>query len=650
MGSTFAVDRSCRIGYPWPTFLEVVPQSMEKNGRSGLFTLSLAALGIVYGDIGTSPLYTLNTIFTAGMHPVPLNQENILGILSLIFWSLMVVVSFKYVVFIMHADNKGEGGIMALLSLVLGKLGKNGRRRATILMLGLFGAALFYGDGVITPAISVLSAVEGLQVVSPLFKSYVIPMTLGILFALFFFQRRGTASVGALFGPIMCLWFLVLALFGIRSILSEPHVLGAFNPVHGMLFLEKNPEIGFLSLGGVVLALTGAEALYADMGHFGRKPIQLAWFGFVLPALLLNYFGQGALLIHDPKAIANPFYLLAPHWALFPLVLLSTVATVIASQAVISGAFSMTSQAIRLGYAPRMETQHTSEEEIGQIYVPGINWTLLLAVTALVLGFRTSSSLASAYGIAVTGTMTVTSLLAFIVVRRLWGWGLIRGALLILPLMTIDLAFFGANLIKVEEGGWFPLVLASVIFTLMTTWKQGRVLLAERMKRESIALEPFVESLSPDSVVRVSGTAVFLTANPEGVPHALLHNLKHNKVLHERVVILNVLVQEIPHVPADERFEYRVLQNGFHRMIVRFGFKDEPNLPKALFAQKILALEPMDTSYFLSREMLIPKAGHKMALWREKLFVAMFRNAGSAIPFFRLPPNRVVEIGAQVVL
>ncbi|MHB1300266.1 MAG: potassium transporter Kup [Burkholderiales bacterium] len=623
---------------------------MEKNGRSGLFTLSLAALGIVYGDIGTSPLYTLNTIFTAGMHPVPLNQENILGILSLIFWSLMVVVSFKYVVFIMHADNKGEGGIMALLSLVLGKLGKNGRRRATILMLGLFGAALFYGDGVITPAISVLSAVEGLQVVSPLFKSYVIPMTLGILFALFFFQRRGTASVGALFGPIMCLWFLVLALFGIRSILSEPHVLGAFNPVHGMLFLEKNPEIGFLSLGGVVLALTGAEALYADMGHFGRKPIQLAWFGFVLPALLLNYFGQGALLIHDPKAIANPFYLLAPHWALFPLVLLSTVATVIASQAVISGAFSMTSQAIRLGYAPRMETQHTSEEEIGQIYVPGINWTLLLAVTALVLGFRTSSSLASAYGIAVTGTMTVTSLLAFIVVRRLWGWGLIRGALLILPLMTIDLAFFGANLIKVEEGGWFPLVLASVIFTLMTTWKQGRVLLAERMKRESIALEPFVESLSPDSVVRVSGTAVFLTANPEGVPHALLHNLKHNKVLHERVVILNVLVQEIPHVPADERFEYRVLQNGFHRMIVRFGFKDEPNLPKALFAQKILALEPMDTSYFLSREMLIPKAGHKMALWREKLFVAMFRNAGSAIPFFRLPPNRVVEIGAQVVL
>ena len=623
---------------------------MEKNGRSGLFTLSLAALGIVYGDIGTSPLYTLNTIFTAGMHPVPLNQENILGILSLIFWSLMVVVSFKYVVFIMHADNKGEGGIMALLSLVLGKLGKNGRRRATILMLGLFGAALFYGDGVITPAISVLSAVEGLQVVSPLFKSYVIPMTLGILFALFFFQRRGTASVGALFGPIMCLWFLVLALFGIRSILSEPHVLGAFNPVHGMLFLEKNPEIGFLSLGGVVLALTGAEALYADMGHFGRKPIQLAWFGFVLPALLLNYFGQGALLIHDPKAIANPFYLLAPHWALFPLVLLSTVATVIASQAVISGAFSMTSQAIRLGYAPRMETQHTSEEEIGQIYVPGINWTLLLAVTALVLGFRTSSSLASAYGIAVTGTMTVTSLLALIVVRRLWGWGLIRGALLILPLMTIDLAFFGANLIKVEEGGWFPLVLASVIFTLMTTWKQGRVLLAERMKRESIALEPFVESLSPDSVVRVSGTAVFLTANPEGVPHALLHNLKHNKVLHERVVILNVLVQEIPHVPADERFEYRVLQNGFHRMIVRFGFKDEPNLPKALFAQKILALEPMDTSYFLSREMLIPKAGHKMALWREKLFVAMFRNAGSAIPFFRLPPNRVVEIGAQVVL
>ena len=623
---------------------------MEKSGKSSLATLSLAALGVVYGDIGTSPLYTLNTIFTAGAHPVPLNPENILGILSLIFWSLMVVVSFKYVAFIMHADNRGEGGIMALLSLVLGKLGKDEKRRAVILMLGLFGTALFYGDGVITPAISVLSAVEGLQVASPVFKSYVIPLTLVILFALFLFQRRGTASVGALFGPIMCLWFVTLGLAGALSIASEPHVLSALNPTHGFYFLLGNPWLGFVSLGGVVLALTGAEALYADMGHFGRKPVQLAWFGFVLPSLVLNYFGQGALLIHDPKAIENPFYLLAPHWALYPMVVLSTIATVIASQAVISGAFSMTNQAVRLGYAPRMETQHTSEEEIGQIYVPGINWSLLLAVTALVLGFRSSASLASAYGIAVTGTMTVTTILAFIVVRRMWGWGFLRGSLLISFLMAVDMAFFSANLIKIEEGGWFPLALGSVIFVLMTTWKQGRLLLAEHMKRESIELAPFVSSISADSVVRVPGTAIFLTANPDGVPHALLHNLKHNKVLHERVVILNVRVLEIPHVPDEERIEYSAMPNNFHRMIVKFGFKDEPNLPRAIFSQQILELEPMETSFFLSREMLIPKAGSQMALWREKLFVAMFRNAGSAVPFFRIPPNRVVEIGAQIVL
>ncbi|HQT27374.1 MAG TPA: KUP/HAK/KT family potassium transporter, partial [Burkholderiales bacterium] len=396
---------------------------------------------------------------------------------------------------------------MALLALVLGKLGKNEKRRAMILILGLFGTALFYGDGVITPAISVLSAVEGLQVASPLFKSYVIPLTLVILFALFLFQRRGTASVGAFFGPVMCVWFVTLALFGASSIISEPRILEALDPRHGIHFLASNRWLGFLSLGGVVLALTGAEALYADMGHFGRKPVQLAWFSFVLPALMLNYFGQGAMLMIHPEAIQSPFFLLAPHWALYPLVILSTIATVIASQAVISGAFSMTNQAIRLGYAPRMETQHTSEEEIGQIYVPGINWTLLLAVAALVLGFRSSSNLASAYGIAVTGTMTITTILAFIVVRRLWGWGLMRGALLISALIAVDLSFFFANLIKLEEGGWFPLAMASVIFTLMTTWKRGRLLLAERMKRDSIELVPFVESLSPGSVVRVPGTA-----------------------------------------------------------------------------------------------------------------------------------------------
>ncbi len=623
---------------------------MERNGKSSLTTLSLAALGIVYGDIGTSPLYTLNTIFTAGDHPVPLNPENILGILSLIFWSLMIVVSLKYVLFIMHADNEGEGGIMALLALALSKLQRTGRRRASILLLGIFGTALFYGDGVITPGISVLSAIEGLQIASPVFKDYVIPITLAILFALFIFQKRGTASVGAFFGPIMCIWFAILGLLGLLGIMDQPQVLSALNPLYGLRFLASNPLLGFLSLGSVVLAVTGAEALYADMGHFGRKPVQLAWFTLVLPALVLNYFGQGALLIHDPSAISNPFYLLAPGWAHYPLVILATLATVIASQAVISGAYSMTNQAIRLGYAPRMETQHTSEEEIGQIYVPGINWALLIAVAALVIGFRSSASLATAYGIAVTGTMSVTTVLAFIVVRKLWGWGMLRGALLIGAFLTVDLAFFGANLLKIAEGGWFPLSLGFIIFTLMTTWKRGRVLLADRMKRESLDLVPFVDSLTEDSIHRVPGTAIFLTANPDSVPHALLHNMKHNKVIHERVIVLSVRILDIPHVGMQERIEYNSLSKNFHRMVLKFGFKDDPNVPKALHAQDVLHIEPMDTSYFLSREMLIPKASPRMALWREKLFVAMFRNAGSAIPFFRIPPNRVVEIGTQVVL
>jgi KUP system potassium uptake protein len=623
---------------------------MERNGKSSLTTLSLAALGIVYGDIGTSPLYTLNTIFTAGDHPVPLNPENILGILSLIFWSLMIVVSLKYVLFIMHADNEGEGGIMALLALALSKLQRTGRRRASILLLGIFGTALFYGDGVITPGISVLSAIEGLQIASPVFKDYVIPITLAILFALFIFQKRGTASVGAFFGPIMCIWFAILGLLGLLGIMDQPQVLSALNPLYGLRFLASNPLLGFLSLGSVVLAVTGAEALYADMGHFGRKPVQLAWFTLVLPALVLNYFGQGALLIHDPSAISNPFYLLAPGWAHYPLVILATLATVIASQAVISGAYSMTNQAIRLGYAPRMETQHTSEEEIGQIYVPGINWALLIAVAALVIGFRSSASLATAYGIAVTGTMSVTTVLAFIVVRKLWGWGMLRGALLIGAFLTVDLAFFGANLLKIAEGGWFPLSLGFIIFTLMTTWKRGRVLLADRMKRESLDLVPFVDSLTEDSIHRVPGTAIFLTANPDSVPHALLHNMKHNKVIHERVIVLSVRILDVPHVGMQERIEYNSLSKNFHRMVLKFGFKDDPNVPKALHAQDVLHIEPMDTSYFLSREMLIPKASPRMALWREKLFVAMFRNAGSAIPFFRIPPNRVVEIGTQVVL
>ena len=624
----------------------------NQSDKSNLAGLSLAAIGVVYGDIGTSPLYTLNTIFTGGLHPVPLNPENILGILSLIFWSLMIVVSFKYVAFIMRADNRGEGGIMALMVLALRKLEDNGKTRAIVILLGIFGAALFYGDGIITPAISVLSAVEGLQIANPAFKTFVIPVTIVVLWALFIFQRKGTARVGALFGPIMCAWFGILAVLGMLSIVAEPRVLGALNPLHGIVFLIASPWIGFLALGGVVLALTGAEALYADMGHFGRYPIQLAWFGLVLPALVLNYFGQGALLMHNPKAIANPFYLLAPDWALYPLVILSTVATVIASQAVISGAFSMTRQAMQLGYSPRMETMQTSEHEIGQIYLPGINWTLMLAVMVLILGFRTSTSLAAAYGIAVTGTMAITSILAFIVVRKLWGWGWVRGGLLITFLLTIDLAFFSANVIKIEEGGWFPLVFGLGVFLLMTTWKRGRQLLRERLQRDALDLVPFAETMDSISVTRVAGTAVFLTANPDGVPHALLHNMKHNKVLHEQVVVLCVRILDIPHVVDEERIEHQALSNNFHRLIVQFGFKDEPDIPKALElgAQQGLPLDPMETSFFIGRETLIPKVGSDMPVWREKLFIAMYRNAGSAVSFFKIPPNSVVEMGTQVVL
>jgi KUP system potassium uptake protein len=622
------------------------------HNKSSLTGLSLAALGVVYGDIGTSPLYTLNSIFTGGVNPVPLNPENILGILSLIFWSLIVVVSFKYVLFIMRADNNGEGGIMALMALALRKLEYKGKVRTSVMLLGIIGAALFYGDGVITPAISVLSAVEGLQIASPAFKTYVIPITIVVLWGLFVFERKGTASVGTLFGPIMCAWFATLAILGVLNILAEPGVMRALNPTHGIAFLIASPWIGFVALGGVVLALTGAEALYADMGHFGRRPIQLAWFGFVLPALVLNYFGQGALLIHNPKAIENAFYLLAPSWALYPLVILSTIATVIASQAVISGAFSMTQQATKLGYSPRMETQHTSEQEIGQIYLPSINWALLLVVIALVLGFRSSTNLAAAYGIAVTGTMSITTILAFIVVRNMWGWGWMRSGLLIAFLLSIDLVFFSANAMKIEEGGWFPLLFGFGVFLLMTTWKRGRNLLQERLESDAPDLRPFVESMGPGSVSRVPGTAIFLHVNPDSVPNALLHNLKHNKVLHEHVVVLYIQILDIPHVSDEDKFESQSLPNNFYRLIIKFGFKDVPDIPKVLeiAAKQGLPIDLMDMSYFVGRHTLIPKVDSEMPLWRMKLFIAMYRNAGSIVAFFKIPPGQVVEMGAQVSL
>jgi len=620
----------------------------QKNDR--LITLSLAALGVVYGDIGTSPLYTLKEVF-AGVHPVPITPDNVLGILSLIFWSLIIVVSIKYVAFVMRADNRGEGGIMALMALALRKA-KPGHGQKAIMMAGIAGAALFYGDGVITPAISVLSAVEGLEVATPALKSYVIPITIMVLVALFIAQRKGTGGIGALFGPVMVIWFGTLALLGIINILAEPGVLKSLDPAYGLAFILSNPWLGFLSLGGVVLALTGAEALYADMGHFGRYPIQLAWFCFVLPSLVLNYFGQGALLLHDPEAIQNPFYHLAPDWALYPLVALSTVATVIASQAVISGAFSMTRAAMQLGYSPRMEVQHTSDMEIGQIYLPGINWSLLLAVIAVVLGFRSSTNLGAAYGIAVTGTMVITTILAFIVVRHIWGWGRLKSGLLISFFLAIDLAFFAANAIKIEDGGWFPLVFGLGVFVLMSTWKRGRRLLHQRMASEAIALEPFIQGIGSDSVLRVPGTAVFLSGNPDAVPHALLHNLKHNMVLHQRVAIVTVRVEDVPHVEENEQIEAQTLANGFYRIIVRYGFKDDPDIPQALdrCARFGIPFDAMATSFFLGRETLIPKLGSEMPLWREKLFIAMFRNAGSAASFFNIPPNRVVELGTQIVL
>jgi KUP system potassium uptake protein len=614
--------------------------------------LALAALGVVYGDIGTSPLYALKEVFGGSHHPVPITPDNVLGILSLVIWALMVVVTGKYVLFIMRADNRGEGGIMALMALALRKEKPGSRRRQLIVMLGLFGAALFYGDGVVTPAVSVLSAVEGLEVITPAFKPFVIPLALIVLVFLFVIQRHGTASVGKLFGPVMLLWFGVLAVLGMSNIVAEPGVLRALNPAWGASFLIANPGLGFLSLGAVVLSLTGAEALYADMGHFGRKPIQLAWITLVLPSLMINYFGQGALLLADPSAVANPFYLLAPDWALLPLVVLSTLATVIASQAVISGAFSITLQAMQLGFLPRFQVRHTSESEMGQIYLPVINWLLLAGVVALVVGFGSSSNLAAAYGIAVTGTMLITNLLAFVVARNQWGWKPWQAFFFVLPFVLIDLAFFSANSLKIADGGWFPLAFGLLVFAVMTTWKRGRELLHQKLGQDAIELAPFIESLALGGATRVPGTAVFLTGRPQGVPRAMLHSLKHYKVLHERMVIVTIRIFDVPYVPEIDRVEVADLGQSFWQVTVQYGFKDEPDLPAALAqcAHFGLEFEMMDTSFFLGRETLVPRFGGEMAYWRVLLFALMFRNASSLTAFFKIPSNRVVELGSQVVI
>jgi KUP system potassium uptake protein len=626
--------------------------STSPEAKHNRTTLALAALGVVYGDIGTSPLYALKEVFGSVHHPVPIEPANVLGILSLVFWALIIVVTVKYVAVVMRADNNGEGGIMALMARVLSQKRLGPRRTRVVIMLGLIGAALFYGDGAITPAISVLSAVEGLDVATDAFKPWVVPLTVAILIALFMVQRHGTAKVGAAFGPVMMLWFFTLALLGAWQIAGNPLVLTAVWPGHAVAFLGTHPKLGFFALGAVFLALTGAEALYADMGHFGRVPIRQAWFAIVLPALVVNYFGQGALLLADPTTVRNPFYLLAPSWALIPLVILATAATVIASQAVITGVYSMTSQAIQLGYAPRMTIRHTSGAEMGQIYLPGINVALLIAVIVLVLVFRSSSNLAAAYGIAVSGTMIITTLFAYLVARSDWRWSAILALPVFAAFVLIDSAFLAANSIKFADGGWFPLAFGSAVLLLLTTWKRGREILRSRFAAGNLPLDGFAKSLESETVASVPLTAVFLTSSQNDVPRALLHNLKHNGVLHDRTVICSVEILPIPRVPPAQHVVVERLTKRFFRVTLHFGFLDAPDVPAALewCAEQGLDLDPMQTSYFLGRAKLLPAPKSDMALWREQLFTAMYRNAGTAADHFRLPPNRVVELGAQVSL
>ncbi len=620
------------------------------NGHGARSALILGALGVVFGDIGTSPLYTMHETFLPdhGLHPRP---STVLGILSLVTWSLIMVVAVKYVSLVMRADNKGEGGIMALMTLAQRAAGKSARARRLIMLMALLGAALFFGDGVITPSITVLSAIEGLQVAAPSLSHYVVPVTVAVLLGLFWLQRHGTARIGVLFGPIMMLWFLALAVIGVHNIIKAPGVLWALNPWHAVQFFMSHGAASFLALGSVVLCVTGAEALYTDMGHFGRYPIRAAWFGFVMPALLLNYYGQGGLLLEHPDAIANPFYHSVPDWALYPMIGLATAAAVIASQAVISGAFTVCRQAIQLGFLPRMQVVHTSREAIGQVFLPWINRGLMVAVIATVIGFGSSNALAGAYGIAVTGTMAIDTVLTMIVARRMWHWSRTVVILSGLLLLVIDLSYFGANTLKIPDGGWFPLVLGVLLFTVMTTWRRGRELVVREIKQGGLALAPFIENMTEHPPIRVPGTAVFLTANQEAVPHALLHNLKHNKVLHERNVLLTVAILETPVAEAEERIQISPLSDDFYSLELRFGFAEDPNIPLALSrcTREGLGFDMMDTTFFLSRESIVSSERRPgMAPWRDKLFAFMARNALPATAFFQIPGNRLIELGAQV--
>jgi KUP system potassium uptake protein len=632
---------------------EAQPEHKPAPTGKRLFSLSLLALGIVYGDIGTSPLYAMRQCFY-GPHGVPVTPANVFGVLSLIFWSLVVVVTLKYHVYVIRFDNGGEGGILALMGLVKRDRERSSSVQAPLIALGLFGAALLYGDGMITPAISVLSAVEGLELATPFFTPYVVPITIVILILLFRFQSRGTSGVGAVFGPIMIVWFATLALLGIRGIIGAPSVLRALNPAYALRFFAANGMQGFLVLGAVFLVTTGGEALYADLGHFGEKPIQVDWFSIVGPSLVLQYLGQGALLLQHPQAAHNPFYLLAPRWALYPLVVMAAIATVIASQAIITGVYSLTSQAIKLGYLPRMEITHTSTAEIGQVYMPTVNWVLMVATIALVLGFRSSSNLAGAYGVAVATTMLITTILAFVVARDLLHWSLPTAGIITAGFLIGDLAFLIANYFKIIHGGWFPLLIAAIVFTVMTTWRKGREILMARLLEGSISPRDFVASLRKRAPVRVPGTAVFMHRTHEVVPPALLHSLKHYKALHRQVLLLSIVVEEVPHFRDHERLQVGELGEGIYSVTGRYGFMEEPDIPALLTrlgAEHGLEVPEMDTTYFLGRETLIVTSRPSgMAMWREKIFASMMRNSESAARFFRLPPNRVVELGAQIEL
>jgi KUP system potassium uptake protein len=620
-----------------------------------LLPLTVTALGVVFGDIGTSPLYALRECFF-GSHPVLPTHDNVLGVLSLIIFSLLLVISVKYVVIIMRADNQGEGGVLALTALIPGRSGSNrggfprlAIGRPILIALGIFGTALLYGDGMITPAITVLGAVEGLQVATPLFQSYVVPITVAILIGLFMIQKYGTHSVGRLFGPIMVIWFVTLAALGISWIVRLPAVLTAFDPRYAVAFFAANGFVGFAVLGSVFLVVTGGEALYADMGHFGKRPIRIAWFALVLPALVLNYLGQGALMLLHPD-IDHPFFLLAPSWGLVPLVVLSTVAAVIASQALISGAFSITRQAIQLGLAPRLDVEHTSAHAMGQIYVPQVNWGLMVSTIVIVIGFGSSTALAAAYGIAVVLTMIINVLLLYVVMREVWRWSKPITLGVVATFLLIDVAFFGANALKIMQGGWVPLAVSLGLFTLMTTWKTGRRLVAERLTARAIPLEEFIAMVTAAKPVRVPGTAVFMTAQPTGTPPALAHNLRHNKVLHEHVVVLTVSTAQQPHVAPEERISIEPLGHDLYNVRVQYGFMEDPDVPTALreARERGVPIDPDDVTYFLGRETIIVTRRRGMAIWREKLFVVMARNAVRATAFFHLPPERVVELGVQV--